>query len=136
MNKKITILIVSIIIIICVIFTVFLVIRNKSLNISGDIVITKYSLRTDKPKKKVAITSTEDINELSKYIEQLEPLSGREMVKLMLAKEVEVKYYDSISIGIQLGEKRYCYYINKDENISSLARIPDGLYEWIEEKIK
>ena len=56
MNKKITILIVSIIIIICIIFTVFLVIRNKSLNISGDIVITKYSLRTDKPKKKVAIT--------------------------------------------------------------------------------
>ena len=136
MNKKITILIVSIIIIICIIFTVFLVIRNKSLNISGDIVITKYSLRTDKPKKKVAITSKEDINELEKYVEQLEPLSGMEMVKLMLAKEVEVKYYDSISIGIQLGEKRYCYYINKDENISSLARIPDGLYECIEEKIK
>lgn len=98
--------------------------------------ITLYETGTDIQIKTIKIDDVNDIKELSSFITELEPLSDREMVKLALLQEVNIKYNDSISIGIQLNEKGYCYYINKDENISSLAKMPQGLYEWVEEKLE
>lgn len=54
----------------------------------------------------------------------------------MLPREIVIKYNDDITIGIQLGEKGYCHYINTKENISELSKMPKGLYEWVEEKLR
>ena len=86
--------------------------------------------------KKLNIDSPNDIKQLSGYVTKLKSLSAAEDVGLVLAHEIEIAYNDSILIKIQLSQKKYCIYINKDKNISYLSKMPNGLYEWVEEKIK
>lgn len=132
--KKINVVLILIIIVIVLIFCIFLIKNNNSKNI----IITQYEAGTDTELKRIVINSNSenDINKLNGYIEELAPLTNSEMVDLALLKEIEIKYTNSISIGIQLGEKNYCYYINKEKNISSLSKLPKGLYEWVENKLK
>lgn len=100
------------------------------------VVINKYQQGQDTLIKTVTIDSEKDIQELSKYVDEIKSLEGNEIVSLALAKEIEVLYNDSITIHIQTGQENYCLYINKDEDIASLAHMPDGLYEWVQDKLK
>lgn len=102
---------------------------------TNEIVISKYNSFGEEEKNKIRITSKDEINEVSGYVSKLQPLSKEEMVELELLKDVVIKYNDDITISIQLGEEKYCYYNNKAQNISSLARIPEGLYEYVESKL-
>lgn len=132
--KKINVVLILIIIVIVLIFCIFLIKNNNSKNV----IITQYEAGTDTELKRIVINSNSenDINKLNGYIEELAPLTNSEMVDLTLLNEIEIKYTNSISIRIQLGEKDYCYYINKEKNISSLSKLPNGLYEWVENKLK
>ena len=109
---------------------------NKLSNNLNNITIIRYKLGTDKVIKKIKITSMEDKEKLEKWAKKLNPLTPKEMVDLALANEVEIKYGDYITIGIQLSEKDYCYYTNHDRNISELSKMPKGLSNWLEEKLK
>ena len=111
--------------------------KTNSLNqSSNNISIIQYKAGTPFELKNINIENDNDIKELSKYVEKLKPLTSSEMVDLALLKEIEIKYNDYITIGIQLEEKSYCYYTNTKENISSLSKIPKGLYEWVEKKLQ
>ena len=113
--------------------------KNKTNSLSSssnNISIIQYKTRTPFELKNINIENDNDIKELSKYVEKLKPLPASEMVDLALLKEIEIKYSDYITIGIQLEEKDYCYYTNTKENISSLSKMPKGLYEWVESKIQ
>lgn len=132
--KKNRLIIISIIVIVILVITIKT--KNKFNDISDNIVVIQYEVGTDIQLKKINIISDEDKKELSKYVRKLKPLKNNHMVNLALAREIEIEYTDSIYVGIQLEEKQYCYYINKEKNISSLSKMPKGLYEWIEEKIK
>ena len=132
--KKNRLIIISIIVIVILVITIKT--KNKLNDISDNIVVIQYEVGTDIQLKKINIISDEDKKELSKYVRKLKPLKNNHMVNLALAREIEIEYTDSIYVGIQLEEKQYCYYINKEKNISSLSKMPKGLYEWIEEKIK
>ena len=111
--------------------------KTNSLNqSSNNINIIQYKAGTSFELKNINIENDHDIKELSKYVEKLKPLTASEMVKLALLKEIEIKYNDYITIEIQLEQKSYCYYTNTKENISSLSKIPKGLYEWVEKKIQ
>ena len=131
MKKKNLFFILSVIFILVIIG---LVLINNSLN-KSTITITQYKAGTSFKLKNINIKDESDIKELSKYVEELKPLSSTEQVALMLPREIVIKYNDDIIIGIQLGEKGYCHYINKKENISELSRMPEGLYEWVVEKL-
>ena len=132
--KKNRLIIISIIVIVILVITIKT--KNKFNDISDNIVVIQYEVGTDIQLKKINIISDEDKKELSKYVRKLKPLKNNHMVNLALAREIEIEYTDSIYVGIQLEEKQYCYYIDKEKNISSLSKMPKGLYEWIEEKIK
>ena len=105
--------------------------KEELINLPNEVSVKQYDAGTDTLIKEVKVNSKEEIKELSNYVSRLKPLSEHEMVNLALIKEIEIKYNDSISIGVQLGNDRYCYYTNKDENISSLSRMPKGLINWI-----
>ena len=135
-NKKIILAIVIIIISLCMIaIWINKNINNKVQLENNSCSIIQYKAGTRNQIKKINITSSEDMEKLNNFIRKLRPLSLEEMVDLSLLKEIDIQYYNYIKIGIQLGEKDYCYYINEKENISSLAHMPNGLYEWIAEKI-
>ena len=110
---------------------------NRDNNISTDeAVITEYKIGSDTKIKELVVDSNKDITSLTKYVSKIKTLKKKDRDNLSLAKEVGVKFNDSISIYIQLSEKNYCYYTNKDKDISSLAKMPDGLYDWLVDKLK
>ena len=110
--------------------------KEELINLPNEVSVKQYDAGTDTLIKEVKVNSKEEIKELSNYVSRLKPLSEHEMVNLALIKEIEIKYNDSISIGVQLGNDRYCYYTNKDENISSLSRMPKGLINWINDNLE
>ncbi|MBE6150787.1 MAG: hypothetical protein E7162_03090 [Firmicutes bacterium] len=110
--------------------------KEELFNLPNEVSVKHYEAGTDTLIKEVKVSSKEEIKELSKYVSKLKPLSEHEMVNLALLKEIEIKYNDSISIGVQLGEDSYCYYTNKDENISSLSKMPKGLVDWIKDNLE
>lgn len=97
----------------------------------NNIIITKYELGTDTKRNSIELTNARDIKKMEEFIEKLKPLNNKQ---LAIAQEIEIKCGDFISIGIQLEERQYCYYEDKSQNISSISKMPDGLYEWIEEQ--
>lgn len=99
------------------------------------IVITQYEAGSSTQLKIIDVFAFRDIEWASIYIKKLSPLKADEMVNLELLQEIVIEYGDSISVGIQLGETQYCYYTNKEKNISSLSKMPNGLYEWVVEKL-
>lgn len=110
---------------------------NRDNIISTDeAIITEYKIGSDTKIKELVVDSNKDITSLTKYVSKIKALKKKDRVNLSLAKEVDVKFNDSISIYIQLSEKNYCYYTNKDKDISSLAKMPDGLYDWLVDKLK
>ena len=133
--KKKNLFLILIVIFILIIIGILLK-NNSSDKPSNDISITQYKFGTFSKLKSINIENDNDKRKLSKYVEKLKPLSTSEMVDLALANEIEIKYDDYITIGIQLGEKGYCYYTNTKENIDGLSKMPKGLYEWVEDKIQ
>ena len=122
--------------IICVAFK-YINSKNDFLNYtSNNTVIMQYKPGTESLVNKINIQEEDDITELKEYIKKIKPLNDSNMVQLALLNEIEIQYNDYVSIYIQLGERDYCYYINSKENISSLAMMPKGLYEWVENKIQ
>lgn len=109
---------------------------NRDNIISTDeAIITEYKIGSDTKIKELVVDSNKDITSLTNYVSKIKALKKKDRVNLSLAKEVDVKFNDSISIYIQLSEKNYCYYTNKDKDISSLAKMPDGLYDWLVDKL-
>lgn len=104
-------------------------------NLPEEVTIIQYKAGGFEKIKEVKIEDQSKIKKLSKYVNKLKPLSEKEMVRLALLQEIEIIYDDSISIGIQLEEESYCYYINKDENISSLSKMPSGLLKWVKNNL-
>ena len=68
------------------------------------------------------------------FSEIIKPLSDSEQVDLALPQEIVITYKE-IEIGLSLDNEYYCYYTDNSENIISLASMPDGLLEWVNEKI-
>ena len=104
-------------------------------NLPSSIKIIQYEPGRDVILKEISIDSKEDIEILSGYVRKVKKLSPNEIVNLDLLREIVIEYNEYITIGVQLGEEEYCYYTNTKENISTLSKMPKGLYEWVEEKI-
>lgn len=131
-----TILLLGIAVLLMIISVVGLYFNRDSIIKTDEAIITEYKIGSDTKIKELVVDSTKDITTLTKYISKIKPLKEKEMVNLALAKEVEIQFNESISVYIQLSEKNYCYYTNKDKDISSLAKMPDGFYDWIVNKLK
>ena len=93
--------------------------------------IILYKTGTEEIIREINIVNTEAINKLNEYLASIEPLKEEEMVNLVLPQEISIIYNDNVSVGMQKGEEEYCYYINKEKGISSLSRIPEGMYEMV-----
>ena len=131
-----TILLLGIAVGLMIISVIGLYFNRGSVISTDEAVITEYKIGSDIKIKELVVDSNKDITTLTKYVSKIKPLKKKEMVNLALAKEVEIKFNESISFYIQLSEKKYCYYTNKDKDISSLAKMPDGLYDWLVDKLK
>ena len=131
-----TILLLGIAVGLMIISVIGLYFNRGSVISTDEAVITEYKIGSDIKIKELVVDSNKDITTLTKYVSKIKPLKKKEMVNLALAKEVEIKFNESISFYIQLSEKKYCYYTNKDKDISSLAKMPAGLYEWLDDKLK
>lgn len=90
--------------------------------------------------KTIELNSNEDLSKLSEwiylcdfYLEDEEP--EEELENINIRKDVTIKYNDSIEIDIQLGQEEYCYYKNKEKNISYVSDMLEDQYAWVEEKI-
>ena len=110
--------------------------KKEEKSVSNAIKIIQYKVGTEEIIKEIEITDDESINTLNEYLAKLEPLKPEEQVDLVLAQEISVVYNDNVSVGIQKEENYYCYYINKEKDISSLSKIPSGMYEFVINLIK
>ena len=131
-----TILLLGIAVGLMIISVIGLYFNRGSVISTDEAVINEYKIGSDIKIKELVVDSNKDITTLTKYVSKIKPLKKKEMVNLALAKEVEIKFNESISFYIQLSEKKYCYYTNIDKDISSLAKMPDGLYDWLVDKLK
>ena len=131
-----TIILFGIAICLMIISVIGLYFNRGSIISTDEAVITEYKIGSDIKIKELFVDSDKDITFLTRSVSKIKPIKKKEMVNLALAKEVEIKINESISFYIQLSEKKYCYYINRDKNISSLAKMPDGFYDWIVDKLK
>ncbi len=104
--------------------------------VNNDIKIILYKTGTEEIIKEVNITDDDDITQLNEYLSSIEPLKEEDSVNRVLAREVSVVYSDDISVGIQLSEKEYCYYINKEKDISTLAKIPSGMHDFVSKYVE
>lgn len=98
--------------------------------------ITRYSPGTSTIIQEITIDDEENLDRLKGFVSQIKPLEPEEMVDLALPREIFVEYGDSISINICDGEETYCNYTNKSESIESMAKLPEGMYDWAKGIIK
>ena len=105
--------------------------EKEDKKVDNTIKIILYKVGTEEIIREINIENTEAINKLNEYLASIEPLKEEEMVDLALAQEISIIYNDNVSVGIQKGEEGYCYYINKEKGISSLSKIPEGMYEMV-----
>lgn len=134
MNKNFILIMLGIALLIAIV--VFAVKKDNATNMPSEVVITQYETGKMVVLKQKIIDLDIEIKELSGYVKDLKPLKSSEMVDLAIINQIRIQYNDNIYVGIQLGEKDYCYYANKEKNISSLSKMPNGLYEWVCEKLK
>ena len=127
--------IIIVILIFIIIGSILFDLIRQNYNIPNNVVIIQYKEGTDKKIKEINVTSKSDIKELSKYVRKVRELKSHEMVNLAIARQIEIKYSESITISLNLEQKIYGYYINKEKDIVTMAKIPKGLYEWVEEQI-
>ena len=127
--------IIIVILIFIIIGSILFDLIRQNYNIPNNVVIIQYKEGTDKKIKEINVTSKSDIKELSKYVRKVRELKSYEMVNLAIARQIEIKYSESITISLNLEQKIYGYYINKEKDIVTMAKIPKGLYEWVEEQI-
>ena len=95
--------------------------------------IIQYEIGTFNQIKKVNLNSSDDIEKMETFVQELKLLSGED-ANITLSNEIAVAYGDDIHIVLSSKNKDYCYYENTEENIDSVARTPDGLFEWVIEK--
>ena len=107
-----TILLLGIAVGLMIISVIGLYFNRGSVISTDEAVITEYKIGSDIKIKELVVDSNKDITTLTKYVSKIKPLKKKEMVNLALAKEVEIKFNESISFYIQLSEKKYCYYTN------------------------
>ena len=104
--------------------------------LENEIKIVLYKVGTEEIIKEIKINDDDGINVLNEYLSKIEPLKPEEQVDLALAQEISIIYNDNVSVGIQKEEKDYCYYINKENNVSSLSKIPSGMYDYVLKNIE
>ena len=104
---------------------------EKEKSVDNGIKIILYKVGTEEIIKEINVDNDDDINKLNEYLAKIEPLKEEEMVDLALAQEISIIYNDNVSVGVQKEERGYCYYINKEKEISSLSRIPEGMYDYV-----
>lgn len=135
MDRK-SILLVGIAFILLIISVVGLYFNKDNYIKSDEVLITEYKFGTDTIIKQLSVNSKKDINKLTKNISKLKLLKDKKKVNSSLASEVVIKYNDSITVEIQLSERKYCNYINKKKNISGISKLPDELYDYVADKLK
>lgn len=113
----------------------YLIIDNIFNDYPEEVTIDKYDDGGFEIVGTFTIDSKNEIKKITRFVNKLKPLEDEEMVNLAIIRQIEIHYSDSITVGIQLGEKDYCFYTNENENISSLSHMPTGLYEWVERKV-
>lgn len=136
-NKSVVIVagIVLVLLLACLVVPSLFEREEKLSNLPKEVVVTQYVPGDIEIVKEITIDNKEEIEELSNYVSKLKPLEEHEMVNLALLQEIEIIYGNSIIIGIQLDEEGYCYYENKDKNISSLSKMPFGLVKWVKDNL-
>lgn len=132
--KKIEKVIIIISIIIGLLAIIFSFTKNKIEN-PEKVKIIKYE-NGFTIEKEIEISTQSELKKIQKEIEKVNLVTEKESVQLDIIRNIEIQYNDSIIIGIQEGEKVYCWYQNKEKNISRLAYLPDELYDFIIKKIK
>ena len=134
MNKTGKIVIIFILSVL-VIFGIYKTIELMTVDTKENVKVIRYKSVYPDVHKTYKITSELEKRRIMVYVKNIKPLTDKEMVQLSLMKDIEIQYGKNITIGIQEGEKSYCYYENKKENIHKLARIPRGLYNLVMKKV-
>ena len=134
MKKKI--IVISTIFIVFIVLCVFLFLNTfSSISRPRNVAITYYVVGDNTQLESVQIDSKEDMKMLFQYVKNIKPLSENEIVELALSTNIDIRYNDFISIGVQVEEKEYCYYTNTKTNESFLAKMPFGFYDWVMSKV-
>lgn len=127
-NKKIIIIVSVVVVLLLCLFVPSLISYFSYDNLPKEVIVYEYGFNNDQDVKEIIITDEKEIKSLSRYVKRLDSANNVD-IWLALLEDVKIKYNDSITIEIQLGEEGYCYYTNNGE--SKLVRMPSGLYKWV-----
>lgn len=140
-NVKFKINLKILIMVICIIsfFTIGITCVTNKFIIDKEVCETPVLIRYDKKgeiREIIEVTSEEDLNFLNIWIDLLkDDWIDEDLKNINIKKDIVIKYNNFIEIYIQLDQEEYCYYINKEKNISSVFEMYEDQYAWIENKI-
>lgn len=97
--------------------------------------ITQYEAGTTDIIRKFSVESQDDIKKVESFIKNIKLLEDHEQVNLALPIEIEITYEEA-KLSLSLDNQYYCYYDNPKDDIKDLVKMPDGLYDWVQEKLK
>ena len=103
---------------------------ENSSEVTSNVVVKVYNEGTDKVLNTINVNDGESVKKIQKINENLKASPSAD-VKLAVAREWEITIDEDILISGNLSEG-YCYYYNKEENISKLVKRPEELNEWLD----
>ena len=105
-------------------------------NSNSQITIKKYKITTGELIKEVKVTKLMDKTKLEDYIDEIKVLGTDEIVDLALVKDIEIIYNENVRVYVNSQDMMFCYFEDELNGISSLAYLPEGFLNWINEKLK
>ena len=103
---------------------------ENSAEVTSNVVLKVYKEGTDKIINTTNITDVENVKKIQQINENLKAVPEAN-VKLAVAREWEITIDEDILISGNFSES-YCYYFNKEGNISKLVKKPEELNEWLD----
>ena len=82
------------------------------------------------------ISAEEDIRKIDEFVNELKPLSDDEMINIVVTEDIVIKYKDKVTIILLEGRKGICAYTLANSEQTHLSYMPEGMYEWVIEKLK
>lgn len=133
MKKKIIIISILIIIIILAVMQFFMY-KKDPIDTTTPIKIQEYDQTGVRLQNEIEITKTKEITLINEEIRKMEE-SKSPKVNTEVIRQIDI-HSKNVTIGIEKGEKKYCWYLNEETDEIGFKKLSKRLYNFIMKKIE
>ena len=126
----------SIILLCFILVATIYLIRNYHLSQDATVIIENNIPDLNAKLKTKYIIEQEDIEKIDEFISKLKPLEDHEMINIVVTEDIVIRYKDKVTIILIKDRKGICAYTLENSEQTYLSFMPEGMYEWVMEKLK